>query len=202
MRWRLKGTGWHLAPGLVTLAVQVNAAYPDRHAADGTLGNKTHRASASDHNPDSDGTVRALDIGEVVEDDAMTVAEAIRESKDIRVKYVIHEARMYSFYWKDGYPPFTWRPYKGANLHWNHVHISTRPSYDTHRADWAIGQKGGDELAYLSKQQQAELAEFLKNLEGIGSNVGFVNFLIPWYRKWRTFLPSNFLKRGDRVRLS
>ncbi len=148
MRWRLSGSTWRLASGLVVLAQQVDEVWPKRHAADGTLGNLSHSSRTSDHNPDTNGIVRALDIGEVVENDAMIVAEAVRKSKDRRVKYVIHEARMYSYYWKNGVPPFTWRTYTGSNLHWNHVHFSSRRSYDSDTSPWEIGRSysgGGEE---------------------------------------------------------
>lgn len=202
MRWRLSGTGWHLAAGLQVLARQVDAVWPKSHPADGTLGNLSHSSRTSDHNPDGNGVVRALDIGEVVENDAMIVAEAIRKSRDKRIKYVIHEARMFSSYWKNEIPPFTWRSYSGVNLHWSHVHISTLSKYDNFVGAWAIGVEGGDELAHLSEDQQKELSDFLNHLDSIGSNVGFVKFIIPWYRKWRSFLPKDFLKRGDNVDLT
>ena len=207
MRWRLSGRDWKLAGGLQTLAHQVDVAYPTRHSADGTLGNLAHSSRDSDHNPDDNGIVRAIDIGEVVEGDGFAVAEALRQSKDVRIKYVIHEERMYSYYWKNGYRPFTWRPYNGTNPHSNHVHISSRRSYDSLLKQWSI-ERGGDDLAYLTRHEQEELSKFLKNLDTLGSNVSFVNFLIPWYRKWRMFVPSNFLKttdgllkRGDSVKL-
>lgn len=56
---------WKLAPTLVQLTKEINAAYPLRDkTSDGTLGNATHAASASDHNPDSRRIVCAIDIDE------------------------------------------------------------------------------------------------------------------------------------------
>ena len=199
MRWRLSGTNWILSNSLIQLAKQLDEAYPERHAADGTLGNAAHSARTSDHNPDDNRIVHALDQGEVVENDAFNVAEAIRISKDRRIKYVIHEGRMYSSYWKNVIPPFTWRPYSGTNMHTNHTHYSVLTVYDNDVSPWAIG--GGDDMAILTDNEQVELQKFLAELRGVNSNVSFVRYLIPWYRKWRRLSPLSFLKRGDKVEI-
>ena len=138
MRFRLAGTGWKVAPSLARLLVQVDEEWPVRHAADGTLGNAAHSNRLSDHNPDLLGIVRAGDVGEVTEDDAFALAEAVRLSRDVRVKYVIHERRMYSSYWKNGIAPYTWREYTGSNGHWSHVHFSTLKLYDDDTRPWTI----------------------------------------------------------------
>lgn len=200
MRWRLSGSTWELAPSLVTLARQVNEAYPLSHVADGTLGNASHSARTSDHNPDDNRIVHAIDIGEVVEDDAFDVAESIRLSRDPRVKYVIHEAKMFSSYAWKGIPAFTWREYTGVNLHWSHVHVSVWTKNENIMVAWDIG-RGGEDMAILSTDEQKELQQFLADLVSVKSNVGFVKYLIPWYRRWRNFSPLQFLKRGDKVEI-
>jgi hypothetical protein len=60
-----------------------------------------------------------------------------------------------------------------------------------------VALEGGDDMAILTDKEQLELRAFLKELEGVNSNVSFVRYLIPWYRKWRAFSPLRFLKRGD-----
>lgn len=147
-RFRTSGTNWegrkwHLSAGLVTLAKQIESRWPNRHATDGTVASKNHdRVSPrSDHRPNpyrGAGVVRALDAGEVVENDGFDLAEAIRKSRDHRVKYVIHEGRIFSSYdHKDG-KPFTWRKYTGSSPHSNHVHISVLPSADLDAKPWAV----------------------------------------------------------------
>ena len=144
MRWRLSGNTWDVAPSLEQLLIQADAAWPIRHPADGTLGNASHSSRRSDHNPDSNGIVRAADIGEVTEDDAFALAEAIRLSKDPRIKYVIHERRMYSSYNHSEGRAWTWRYYNGTNGHWSHVHISVLESNQNDTSPWDIGAEGTD----------------------------------------------------------
>ena len=139
MRWRLSGSTWDVAPSLEQLLIQADEAWPIRHPADGTLGNASHSSRRSDHNPDSNGIVRAGDIGEVTEDDAFALAEALRISRDPRIKYVIHERYMFSSYAKGDIPPFTWRSYSGTNGHWSHVHISVLETNQNNTSPWDIG---------------------------------------------------------------
>lgn len=40
-----------------------------------------------------------------------------------------------------------------------------------------------DDMAILTDAEQIELQKFLAELAGIGSNVGFVRFVIPWFRR-------------------
>ncbi len=189
MRWRLTGTvtytdgvrrPWQTVPSLTQLLVQVDAAYPTRHAADGTAAGQGHFNTnpSSDHTPDVNGDVRAGDIGEVVENDAFDVAESIRLSRDPRVKYVIHEGRLFSSYPHSNGAPYTWRPYSGSNPHSSHVHVSVLASNQTNVFPWDIGGSPlppEDDMAFLSEDQQKELAQFLDHIKAKSSNVGFVN---------------------------
>ncbi len=61
--------------------------------------------------------------------------------------------------------------------------------------------EGGDELAHLSESEQLWLKKFIEETEKINSGPTFPRYLIPWFRKWRSLLPENFLKRGDKVDL-
>jgi len=82
-----------------------------------------------------------------------------------------------------------------------HQHVPENTHWDPGDFDWDYLIGGGDDLA-LTPYEQEQLARFLKELDDVNSNVSFVRYLIPWYRKWRSFLPTNFLKRGDNVKLS
>ena len=118
---------WRLAGSLIQLRAQVDAAWPDRSkTSDGTIGDAAHAASTSDHNPDEFGVVRAIDLTEDLEVGLSmnAVTEAVRQSHDPRVKYVIHEGRMFSSYPTSLYPAWTWRPYVGLNDHAKHGHFS------------------------------------------------------------------------------
>lgn len=135
-------TSWRLAKSLEKLRDQVNTAYPDRSKkSDGTIGDAAHAATKSEHNPDANGVVRALDIT----DDqahglsASWLAEVLRASQDPRILYIISNRRIASSYAAGGQAPWTWRPYNGLNAHQSHVHISVvaGKAADSTKA-WAI----------------------------------------------------------------
>lgn len=130
-----------LAKALVHLREQVNSAAPNRDkSSDGWIGDTSHQARRSDHNPDSEGYVYALDISNDPAHgvDSELLAEAIRTSKDPRLQYVISNKKIANMDIEGG----KWRPYNGANPHNHHCHISVRHSAtlrdDTR--DWKIGE--------------------------------------------------------------
>ena len=116
---------WRLARSLATLRGQINALSPNRSKiSDGTIGDVAHAARASDHNPDSGGIVRALDL---THDPAhgirgKVLANALLASRDRRIKYVISDGEIAAG--ADGPKPWQWRKYAGANPHTHHVHVS------------------------------------------------------------------------------
>ena len=138
---------WRVAKSLLTLRDQVNARAPRRNkASDGTIGDAAHCQRNSDHNPwvrdGSIGVVTALDITHDPAGgcDANTIAEAIRASRDSRVKYIIWNKRIANSAAIGGAEPWQWRRYSGSNPHTRHIHISVKPdkaSYDS-TATWAI----------------------------------------------------------------
>lgn len=138
---------WRAARSLIKLRDQVNRRAPRRNkASDGTIGDAAHCQRTSDHNPwvrdGSVGVVTALDITHNPSGgcDANTIAEAIRASRDTRVKYIIWNRRIANSAAIGASQPWQWRPYSGTDPHTNHVHISVKPdkaNYDS-TADWAI----------------------------------------------------------------
>lgn len=120
---------WRLAKSLETLRAQVNAAYPGRDkSADGSIGDAAHASRSSDHNPwvkdGKTGIVTAIDITHDPEVglDAGKLADALRASRDPRIKYIISNRRICSG--ASGTSPWRWRKYSGANPHNHHVHLS------------------------------------------------------------------------------
>jgi len=116
----------------VTLRDQLNKAYPGRDKrSDGWLGDKAHQARKSDHNPDKNGWVHAIDIdenfgpgwktGATAEEFANQLIKYAREGKDNgRLKYVVYENRIASGTYADKF--WTWR--KGNWGHTQHIHVS------------------------------------------------------------------------------
>ena len=108
---------YHLAPSLAVLRREVDARWPNRdRTSDGWIGDAAHSARASDHNPNARGSVNAIDIDHDGIDCKALVALLV---KDPRVNYVIHDGKIYS-----RVRGFKGAPYKGANPHTKHVHVS------------------------------------------------------------------------------
>jgi hypothetical protein len=134
---RTRSSSWRAAKSLMRLREQVNAKAPARNKShDGMVGDARHRSRNSDHNPWVDGGVvtaydithdpaRGCDVGRL--------AEAIRSTRDPRVKYLIWRRRIANFAPIRGAAAWAWRPYGGSNPHDKHLHISvkeTRVHYD------------------------------------------------------------------------
>lgn len=128
-----------LAASLLTLRNQIDERWPLRSkASDGWIGDARHAARKSDHNPNAAGVVCALDITHDPAHglDATWLAERLRLARDPRLAYVISAGRIANPAIADG----AWRPYKGANPHTRHVHVSVRQDaalYDDGRP-WAL----------------------------------------------------------------
>lgn len=135
---------WRLAKSLETLRHQIDQMSPNRNkSSDGTIGDLSHQQRKSDHNPNSDGVVTAIDITNdpVHGVNAREIAEMLRLSQDPRIKYVISNREIFS---SPGFskskPPWQWRHYDGVNAHTRHFHVSAlgdKALYDDTRA-WAI----------------------------------------------------------------
>lgn len=122
---------YFLAPALVALRDELNARFPNRDkSSDGWIGDASHAASVSDHNPDwsAGGVVRAIDVDVDDNDPHGDIRTLILETciGDPRVWYVISNGVIYS-------RTYGWaaRTYTGSNPHNHHVHISLRGVNDT-----------------------------------------------------------------------
>ena len=129
---------WRLAESLKRLREQINAAYPNRdRTSDGSIGDTSHSARKSDHNPNPAGVVCAIDIDRDLLDDhdAREIVNALQASKDKRIKYIIFERQI-----TVKGDVTQWKPYAGANAHNHHVHISVSsdPALYDNRDDWQI----------------------------------------------------------------
>lgn len=116
---------WRLAHALETLRSQVNAKWPNRgKGSDGSVGDTSHAARPSDHNPDKSGIVHAIDITHDPKAgfDSYAFADMLLKKQDRRVKYIISNRRIGSG--PQGPSAGVWRKYTGANPHDHHVHIS------------------------------------------------------------------------------
>ena len=134
---------WLCAAG-VELRDAITTWYPDRRTtSDGWLGDARHSATKSDHNPDADGCVRAIDIDSRLDSSAQLsiyLADQIRicAKTDKRISYVIHNGFIASKRFG-----FKWRRYRGINPHKRHIHISFTKAGDKDGKPFDIPLLGG-----------------------------------------------------------
>lgn len=129
---------WRLANSLVQLRKQVNEAFPDRDkSSDGSIGDAAHSKRPSDHNPNADGVVTAIDVDRDFNDghDARELVSALIVARDPRIKYVIFERQI-----SVTGDITSWKPYNGKNAHNHHVHISvsTKKTLYDNASTWTL----------------------------------------------------------------
>lgn len=131
---------WILVPSLVSLRNEFNRLAPNRDkASDGSIGDTSHAASPSDHNPDETGRtpyedsdhsneVHAIDVDDDLRKPGWTMTKCVeiivirhREGRDNRLQNVIYNRRIWSRSWG-----WTARRYTGASAHTEHAHFSAR----------------------------------------------------------------------------
>jgi hypothetical protein len=136
-----------LSKAAVQLREQFDDSFSDRdRTSDGWIGDARHSSRPSDHNPDAQGWVRAIDIDADLSKRkglASDVADQIRlaaRNGDKRISYVIFEGRIASRIrgWR-------WRKYKGSNKHNHHIHISFTKAGDEDSKFFNIPMLGGNE---------------------------------------------------------
>ena len=116
-----------LSKAAIQLREQFDDSFPSRdRTSDGWIGDTRHAARSSDHNPDANGWVRAVDIDADLTDhksESIYLANQIRayakSDPAQRISYVIHNKKIASriLNWK-------WRKYSGINPHTSHIHVS------------------------------------------------------------------------------
>ena len=129
------------------LRLQVDDSFGDRdRASDGWVGDLRHASRPSDHNPDEQGIVRAIDIdrdlsGKAKPDLMPDLADQIRlcaRAGDKRISYVIFDGRIAS-----SKKSWAWRPYDGSNKHNHHCHISFTKKGDADGSFFNVPMIGG-----------------------------------------------------------
>ena len=129
------------------LRLQVDDSYPDRdRTSDGWIGDTRHQARPSDHNPDEQGIVRAIDIdrdlsGKAKPDLMPDLADQLRlcaKRGDKRISYIIFDGRIAS-----SKKAWAWRTYTGINKHNHHCHISFTKKGDADGSFFNVPMIGG-----------------------------------------------------------
>ena len=139
-----------LSKAAVQLREQIDDSFPDRsRLSDGWIADARHmRAGKSDHIPDADGWVRAIDVSrglfqgsepDIMGDLVDQLRLACKSKKEKRIAYIIFDGRICSpiLNWK-------WRTYKGANKHVKHAHFSFKKKADLLGEFYQIPMLGGE----------------------------------------------------------
>ena len=136
-----------LSKAAIQLREQFDDSFPDRdRTSDGWIGDTRHAARPSDHNPDAEGWVRAIDVdrdvsGKSKPDLMPDITDQIRllckSKKEKRVAYIIFDGRIASA--KKGW---AWREYTGANKHNHHAHFSFSAQADNDGAFFQVPMLG------------------------------------------------------------
>jgi hypothetical protein len=107
----------------------MDAMFPSRDhkgGPDGSIGDERHQNQKSEHNPDENGVVRAIDITHDPAHgvDARRIAEQLVASRDDRILYIISNRQIVRSYPRTGTTPWQWSAYTGDNPHSAHFHVS------------------------------------------------------------------------------
>lgn len=124
---------YYLSPSLDKLRSQIVKKYGIKKSSIGWIGDAAHRARASEHNPDRDGSVDAIDVPHSTKLglDMNVLTSQLIASGDKRLQRVIWNRRVWD-------PSRGWRNYTGANPHTTHAHIETTNSSQSNASDWRI----------------------------------------------------------------
>lgn len=165
---------WFVAPSLNTLLGEFNTMAPGRSkAADGSIGDASHSARRSDHNPDysAGGVVRARDFTH--DPPELDIHKEVRKPDilhDPRTKYIISNDRIMAYYAVGGYPPYAERPYGGSNPHRQHAHQSIKPGrvYEFDTTSWY----GTTQEEKLDAETKAKFEEIDRDFAEIKAALG------------------------------
>ena len=131
------------------LREQIDDSFPDRdRTSDGWVGDTRHAHRVSDHNPDAQGWVRAIDVDrdlfkgskpDIMPDLADQLRAACKSKSEKRISYIIFDGRIASpiLGWR-------WRKYTGANKHTKHMHVSFKKEADNAGAFYQVSMLGGE----------------------------------------------------------
>lgn len=162
---------WRLAYSLEDLQDEVWARWPGTTIW--TIGDAAHRSRASDHNPNQQDVVCAVDV--VGRAKAGVIWDRLLAGRDRRIKYLIFDGKIVSRTTQ----PWTVRPYGGSNPHRDHIHVSVGdgPSgkstgpYDQ-RGPWGLAN---DQEDAMTPAQEKKLDELIKRVDQFEKTILSIN---------------------------
>jgi len=206
---------WLVVPNLEELRQQLNEHFPNRDkTSDGSIGDTSHAARASSHNPDKTGNpeyrdgdakdeVRARDFDADLRDPAGVTAERVvqhlvewaRAGKLPHVRYIIFNKRIWS---RSDW--FKTHAYTGSNPHDKHFHVNsdfTSAADEARNVNWGLDVLVTPPTNTPAPTPIPSEAGYLK--EGsIGTDVrrlqSFLRNTFPAYRHTVPFMQSKMLE--------
>ena len=133
-------TSPRLVPGLVTLREQINQRWPARDkASDGWIGDAAHAARESDHNPDADGWVHAIDVDK----DGIHADQLARELVAYAASGLPGSNRVKNIVWNDQVASGTYAAtmwvFRGSGYgHFDHIHVSATDAAEWDPRPWPL----------------------------------------------------------------
>ncbi len=173
---------WELVPCLGQFRTELNRIAPNRDkSSDGTIGDRAHQNSVSDHNDDEIGRVpirdadskhevHALDLDTDLRTPGLTMEMVIqhtlsrcRSGKEKRLRYIIYNRRIWEA--SNGWQQ---RAYTGDSPHTEHAHLSA--SYETaleaSTAAWELALLVKGEEMLVAKGDSSEEVKFWQYVLG------------------------------------
>ncbi|MEU1607060.1 peptidoglycan-binding protein [Micromonospora matsumotoense] len=177
----------HLAPTLRVLRDEIDARWPRRdRRSDGWLGDASHQARRSDHNPDSDDrSVNAVDVDVDGIDPLLVVRQAVAHPA---TQYVIYNRTIWS-----RTRGFRAARYTGSNPHDKHIHVSVghQRALEDSRRPWGVAAatavRLGDRVLRTGSRG-GDVRELQTLVNGLGARLAVDGVFGPATTAWiRTF---------------
>lgn len=164
---------WALAPALVVFTHQLRQVAPGARVD--TIGDADHSSRTSDHNPDRDRLVCALDVFDSGALDDGVLARELTDPEHRadwpRISYVINARRI----WSPARAAEGWRPYDGPNPHDTHCHLSVTQAGKRHTRPWsalaALAAPHREDDDTMTPQQFAVLRAVASDLAELRADV-------------------------------
>lgn len=178
--------GWRVAHSIVHLQNELDARWPKRTTPDWTIGDADHRSRASDHNPNQNGVVCAIDIrkGNI---NLRALADHLASliGKHPAIKYVIFDKQIAGG-WTNG----EWRDSSG---HEDHIHVSVGDGPDGQSTgQYDSGEPWG--IENIGKKKDAPEPTYTKWYRGgRGTRVCFGG--APKYKRWSAGDDVKYIQR-------
>jgi hypothetical protein len=171
---------WKPVDAIPVLFAQINYRWPNRDKrTDGVIGDYVHQQRQSDHNPDANGWVHAMDIDKDLFGDPGDMDTFMNQLLEYartkqpgseRLKNIVYKDRVASGTYKHSF--WVWR-YDGSLDHFDHAHIS-----------FTAGTENNDDLfdiPILMEEEDVALTE--ADLDAIAQRVWDKELKRPWDAK-------------------